>query len=451
MNYFELSFFGFVLLIVLGNWLLMDWPEWRRRWLVLGSIYFLYSWNWQSAVVAVVNSIFVFYWAQLIQCAPRKKLALGIGIGSQVLFLLVARIFFSVDIGGGYTSKFLAFAYFVGASYVVLQHSSYFVDVYYAKYAPERAIDRVLLYSTYFPKVLVGPIETYAGFQSEFDRASRKIDLFRALYLIAMGGFKGLVVSKRAIEVYSTVTMTFGADVKSMLFFWVAAVTATMAVYCDFSALTDIGRGVSLLVGVRLTEQFNQPYLASNPADHWKRWHISLGNWMRQYVFFPILVKTKNTYLAITTTMLVVALWHGFYTELFLWALSWAGLQCVHAYIQSSDWGLNWRNRLPGWLYRLISVVVTFHVSAAIGMLTFHRLFFTEKVPAKLVLIDETTLMVMRDNRLLGLFLLLVFVVESLERKGVSRYFYIFATVLFCFLVSAYMTGTSYLFYYMRL
>ena len=456
MDYFEVNFYALVLLVAIGNFALARTIELRRLWLVAGSLIFLASWNWQSAVVAALNSILVFWFARFFRSENRLKLKLAIGVSSQVAFLILIRILVPANVDAGYTAKFISFTYFIGSSYIVLQHISYFMDVYHKLIPVEDSPTRFLLYSLYFPKVLVGPIEDYSTFLSRVETSKLEVPVVRAVFWIALGAFKGLVVANRALEFYSVASAGYDVASKPFLFFWTTAIMTTVTIYCDFSALVDIGRGVSLLFGIELTPNFNQPYFATSPIDYWRRWHISLGNWMRKYVFFPVLLSTKrsrfgahgSTYVAIVVTMLAVAAWHGFYREIFFWAIAWAFLQGVQAFLISH---LGHRFKFESLPARIFAGLMTLHASALIGLYTFHLLFFKREIPGFSTFTDEHTNRSIGEYRLLGLFILLMVVIETYEKKKASNQFYFVMALLLSLLVAMYMTGSSYLFYYMRL
>lgn len=448
MGFFEFNFFVLVVITAIGSLLLSRRPPWRRLFLIAASVIFLASWNWQSAVAATLNSLFVFYFGQILGEGPGRRTRITVAVCSQILFLALVRLVFPSNAGTGYTPKFISIAYLIGASYVVLQHISYLIDIDRGTIVPEKSWTRFVLYSVYFPKVLVGPIEDYMSFQRNVDAYPQIPQVARGIFLIALGLFKGLVVSTRALDFYVRASASYGLDEKPVLFFWITAVMSTVTIYSDFSALVDIGRGASLLLGIKLSPNFDRPYLATSPVDYWRRWHISLGIWMRKYVFFPVLLRTRSTYFAIATTMLVVAIWHGFHVEIFVWAAAWAVLQCLHLFITQS---LGYRINGKSWLGRAFAIFLTFHASALIGLFTFLRLFFKQELPSPERFSDERIWNAIREHRFLGLFIALVVVLESCERNGQKDYFYLGMTIILGFLISMYMTGTSYLFYYMRI
>lgn len=464
MDYFEINFYALVALVAVGNFALAKTVELRRMWLVAGSVVFLASWNWPSALTAALNSVFVFGIGKTFLNGSHAKIKLAAGVASQILFLILVRVLVPSNVEAGYTAKFISFTYLIGASYIVLQHISYLVDVYRQLIPVESSLSRFLLYSLYFPKVLVGPIEGYAEFQARVERPVLEIQFVRATFWIALGAFKGLVIANRALEFYSLASSGYDAASKPFLFFWMTALMTTVTIYCDFSALVDIGRGVSLFFGIELTPNFNQPYFATSPIDYWRRWHITLGSWMKKYVFFPVLLMMRRarfgasistpmsmnaaTSIAIAATMLVVAAWHGFYAEIFVWALSWAALQSLQVFLVS-HFGHRFKfESLPA---RIFTGLLTFHASALIGLYTFHLLFFKREMPGLSAFTDAHTNQAIVEYRLLGLFVLLMIVIETYEKKNPSNQFYFVMALLLSLLVSMYMTGSSYLFYYMRL
>ena len=119
-----------------------------------------------------------------------------------------------------------------------------------------------------------------------------------------------------------------------MFVYWTIAVLGYVTLYVDFSAYMNIGQGVSLLFGIELEENFNRPYMSASPVEYWKRWHMTLSNWVKEYIYYPVLLKFKNINLAIFVSFMLVGAWHGFKKELFFWVLSWCLYQAIYIYLK---------------------------------------------------------------------------------------------------------------------
>lgn len=217
-----------------------------------------------------------------------------------------------------------------GISFYTFQSASYVVDVYRGKLAARRSLPEYLLFVSFFPQLVAGPIERAGDLLEQVERP-RTFDARiarSALLLLAWGYFKKLVVADNAAMVTSKV---FSLDAPSFPVLWAGVFAFGVQVYADFSAYTDIARACARLMGFELGRNFHHPYSANSPADFWRRWHISLSTWFRDYVYIPLggsrcsLPKLcRNLFL----TFLLSGLWHGAAWNFVLWG-AWHGLLLV--------------------------------------------------------------------------------------------------------------------------
>lgn len=181
----------------------------------------------------------------------------------------------------------------LGISYYTLEAISYITDVYRSKFPAEKNYFKVLLFLIYFPKITEGPICRYKDLNNEFtencDLKAENITI--GLDLILYGLFKKMVIADRAaIYVGNTFGSTYGG-----ITIIVAMIMFTVQLYAEFGGLIDIIRGVSLLFGVRLPLNFKRPFFAKSIQEFWRLWHMSLGAWIKEYVFYPISLSKMNT------------------------------------------------------------------------------------------------------------------------------------------------------------
>jgi D-alanyl-lipoteichoic acid acyltransferase DltB (MBOAT superfamily) len=214
----------------------------------------------------------------------------------------------------------------VGVSYYVFQAISYLSDVYLDAHPPERDLERFALYLAFFPKVLQGPIERAGDLLPQLGRPYR-FDYAGAragLVLVAWGLFEKLVVADRAAAfvdgVYGDVQRHAGLPLLTATYYF------AVQILFDFAGYTDIALGAALLFGVRLTQNFDAPYLATSIAEFWRRWHISFSRWLLDYLFRPLQLGwrglgTWSTPLALLATFLVSGIWHGATAGFVLWGL----------------------------------------------------------------------------------------------------------------------------------
>lgn len=209
---------------------------------------------------------------------------------------------------------------------------SYTFDVHAGKIAPVRSFLDFALYVAFFPQLVAGPIERAARLMPQIMNR-RQIDPCRlesACHLIIWGMFKKVFIADTVAHavnvVYASANPT-GPEV------YVATVAFAVQIYCDFSGYTDIARGVSRLLGVELMLNFNLPYIAKNPSDFWRRWHISLSTWLRDYLYIPLGGNRHGafaTYRNLMITMVLGGLWHGARYNFVLWGVYHGVILAMH-------------------------------------------------------------------------------------------------------------------------
>jgi D-alanyl-lipoteichoic acid acyltransferase DltB (MBOAT superfamily) len=210
----------------------------------------------------------------------------------------------------------------VGISFHTFQSVSYNIDVYRGKILPERKLGIFALFVAYFPQLVAGPIERGAHILPQF-HAQHSFDynrVVRGLQLAAWGMFKKVVIADRLAIVVNRVfdDPSSHAPTQSL----VAVVFFAFQIYCDFSGYSDIAVGCAEVLGVNLVRNFQRPYLSSSIGEFWKRWHISLSSWFRDYVYIPLGGSRESLprwYVNILITFLASGLWHGAQWTFVLW------------------------------------------------------------------------------------------------------------------------------------
>ncbi|MBQ7415766.1 MAG: MBOAT family protein [Oscillospiraceae bacterium] len=209
----------------------------------------------------------------------------------------------------------------MGVSYFSLQLISYNVDVWKEKYPPERNLYRFALYVTYLPHLFIGPIERYDRFAPAMQNRRMTVDAFfhggaRALW----GLTKKLVIASRLGVIIGAISAK--PDSFNGAYALVAMLLYSFQLYSDFSGGMDMVLGISQMLGMPLSENFDTPYFSRSFQEFWRRWHITLGSWLREYVYIPLGGNRKGTlrkYLNTVITFLVSGLWHG--VQYLLWGL----------------------------------------------------------------------------------------------------------------------------------
>jgi alginate O-acetyltransferase complex protein AlgI len=209
----------------------------------------------------------------------------------------------------------------VGISFYTFQSLSYTIDVYRRRLEPHRDFVEFAAFLALFPQLVAGPIERAVHVLPQVTRP-RRFDPERAglgLLLMVWGFFKKLVIADNVALVANKV---FALEAPSFSLVWVGTLAFGVQIYADFSAYSDIARGTARLLGFELMENFNHPYLSDSPSEFWRRWHISLSSWFRDYVFIP-LGGSRGTPLTVARNLLITFLlsgfWHGASWNFVLW------------------------------------------------------------------------------------------------------------------------------------
>jgi alginate O-acetyltransferase complex protein AlgI len=248
----------------------------------------------------------------------------------------------------------------VGISFFTFQSLSYTIDVYRRKMTPVRNIVDFGFYVSFFPQLVAGPIVRASEFipqlYNDFHLSRREFS--HALFLISKGLIKKIIISD--FIAVNFIDRVFDApSIYSGFENLMAIYGYGLQIYCDFSGYSDIAIGLGLLLGFRLPINFNSPYKASNISDFWKRWHISLSRWLKDYLYIPLGGNRKGSirkYLNVLITMLLGGLWHGASIRYIIWGFL-HGTAIVFNKIWNSVFGSRIKRR---WIGRAVGVFITF-------------------------------------------------------------------------------------------
>jgi D-alanyl-lipoteichoic acid acyltransferase DltB (MBOAT superfamily) len=296
----------------------------------------------------------------------RRRALLGAGVALDLGLLVLFRYRGLPWVGGGEGPPGPVAV--LGISFVSFRLISYLADVHRGTLLPAQRFAPFLLWVAFFPLLPAGPIQRAEGFlpQVGLRQGPDREDQRRALWLVSAGLFKkGVLADLLAADLVDRVfdSPRLYGGLENLL----AVYGYTLQIYADFSGYTDLALGIGLLVGFRLTGNFDHPYRATSPTDFWRRWHISLSTWLRDYLYIPLGGSRKGTlrtYANLMATMLLGGLWHGASLTFALWGF-WHGLAL---------WAdKTVRNLIPGPAGRggrILGAVATFH-AVAFGWILF--------------------------------------------------------------------------------
>jgi alginate O-acetyltransferase complex protein AlgI len=321
----EFRFLGFFLLVFAVHWLLRG-PRSRKSWLLLSSYAFYAAWDWRFLGLIWVSTLIDFvtglriadsghasrrrWWLRLSLLANLGML----GFFKYYGFFLESAASLLQAVGLEANLPVLQVILPVGISFFTFQTMSYSLDIYYRRLQPTRSLLDMSLFVGFFPQLVAGPIVRAADFLPQLRAPGRLAQVaFKPALLLFLSGFikKACISDNLAplVDSYFEDPSSFSA-----LSAWVAVPGYAIQIYCDFSGYSDMAIACAAMLGYRLCLNFDAPYLAVDIRDFWRRWHISLSTWLRDYLYIPLGGNRGGAFAVqrnLMLTMLLGGLWHG--------------------------------------------------------------------------------------------------------------------------------------------
>ena len=343
MGFVSLKFAAFFLIVLLGLRLAPS-RHLRHVLLLVASAYFYFTWKPVYLLVLCAPIVIAYCCAILIEKSSdpqvrRRWLAAGVASNLLLLGYFKYTNFFlgTVAALAGVAPRRLAIVLPLGISFFTFKALSYIIDVYRGDLAACRSLVRFATYVSYFPDLLAGPIVRASVFLPQMARSLRPAwpRTVAGSQMILLGLTKKLLIADQMGIFVDAVFAEAGAY--SPLTVWSAVIAYSLQIYCDFSGYSDMAIGLSKIIGIDLPENFNMPYLAGSPIDFWRRWHITLTKWLRDYLYFslPGLRGSRwSRYRNVAITALLGGLWHGASWTFVCWgALHGLGVGANHWWI----------------------------------------------------------------------------------------------------------------------
>lgn len=347
--------------------------------LLLVASYAFYSyWDWRFLSLIIFSTLLDYKvggWIHQSTNAKTRKALLSLSIGVNLSILGVFKYFnFFADNFAKILSAFgmapdsitLDIILPLGISFYTFQSISYSFDIYRKRLKPVRNLIDFSLFVAFFPQLVAGPIERASHLLPQIARkrniTASAIDA--GFFLILWGYFKKVVIADNVGLIADTVFNNYAQHDGLILVIGILAFT--VQIYCDFSGYSDIARGLCKLMGFDLMLNFRLPYFATSPSDFWRRWHISLSTWLRDYLYIPLggnRSSVAKTYRNIFVTMLLGGLWHGAAWNFVIWGAYHGALLCIYRYFSTNSARRNERvssgSRLSTMLQMLIMFILT--------------------------------------------------------------------------------------------
>lgn len=315
----------------------------KLRWVwLLGASYFFYmNWNPKYAILMATSTLITYISGVLIEKSDQLKdeekkkkqkklwVTLSFSINLLILFFFkyfnfinenMMHIFSKLNIGINIPNFDILLP--VGISFYTFQALSYTMDVYRGEIKAQKNLGKYALFVSFFPQLVAGPIERSTNLLTQLE-GNYKFNYERVkngLLLMLWGFFKKVVIADRlAISVNKIYNDPTNYEGLTLI---IATILFAFQIYCDFSSYSDIAIGAANVMGYNLMKNFERPYFSKSIAEFWRRWHISLGTWFRDYLYFPIggsKVSKSKKYRNIMTVFLVSGLWHGASWNFIIW------------------------------------------------------------------------------------------------------------------------------------
>lgn len=329
MQFNSLHFALFFTIIVFGL-LVLRRNDHKLLWLLLGGMVFYGYWNWHFLALIGFTSIFDFYLGIKIGAAPqplkKRLLILDVAVNLGILCYFKYRGFFLDTFHEilGREDPAIKILAPVGISFFVFEAMSYCIDIYRGKLKPYTDWKHFALFIFFFPRMIAGPIIRPADFLPQLQREIRLTwpNFWAGGQLFLFGMTKKLVIADRL----STFPDLVFANPQNYSpgSIWQATIAYSIQIFCDFSGYSDMALGIAKILGFDLPVNFRMPYLAANLTDFWRRWHISLSSWLRDYLYISLGGNRKGkvrTYINLLITMMLGGLWHGANWTFVVWGI----------------------------------------------------------------------------------------------------------------------------------
>ncbi|MXQ74089.1 MBOAT family protein [Clostridiaceae bacterium DONG20-135] len=400
--------------------------------LTIGSLLF-YAWGEPLYVILLMVSVGYCYWAaKKIDQSERPKVRRRIlfqAIAIHVFALLYMKYYgFFLDtlrslLHASWTYKTLPMP--LGISFYTFMMLSYLLDVYWGKVKASTNILTFSAYATFFPKLIMGPIDRYANMVEDLEHPTPNVFSFGEGAERFLKGLAKKVLLADALGIIWTNVQSGSPSDLSLVTAWIGALAYTLQIYYDFSGYTDMAIGLAKMMGIRLMENFQRPYLSTSITMFWRRWHISLSSWFRDYIYIPLGGNRVSKGKHIRNIMIVWMLtgfWHGANWTFIVWGLYYGVLLILEKYVFSSA-----MKKLPviiQWLITAFLVIISWvifaspDVSSALAYLK--SMFFMQGN----LLVDEQTWWLLSNNLIL-LILGVLFVLplgENIARRLKQNY-----------------------------
>tara|TARA_Y100000591_G_C21843265_1_gene707073 strand:- start:1327 stop:2580 length:1254 start_codon:yes stop_codon:yes gene_type:complete len=414
------------------------------------------QWEWKYLILILISSSVDYFCAKKIYTSINKKLYLGISIFTNlgILFVFKYYNFFLesfITLFGIYNESSLLYINLllpIGISFYTFQTLSYSIDVYFNRMKPVNNIINFFLYVSFFPQLVAGPIEraNYLINQIKKEKIINTKIMDMGVSLILVGLFKKIVIADNLAYYVDDIFANYqnydgGVLILGLVYF-------SFQIYCDFSGYSDIAIGTARLFGIELNLNFKFPYHSKNISEFWKRWHISLSTWFRDYVYIP-LGGSKNSRLNTYRNLLIVftlsGLWHGANLTFIFWGLYHVILYYIWIIMKL-------RFKFNSKIFDLMSIIYTY-ITVTIGWVFFRSETINDAFNyLKLSIIKLNFPGELRSALVYVLMIIILDIILRNSPKDILRNFplskrLLFNTIIFILIILFYTEGGNFIYF----
>lgn len=291
--------------------------------LILAASLFFYAWGAPAFFPVALLALFINY-----QLVARRKIVLSILLQVSILVYYKYFNFITANINWVFTGEYdlpngwEPVALPIGISFLIFQSISFSLDIY-RKTDDLPALGDYFLFIFLFPQIIAGPIVRYKDVAAEIKSRTTNYDLKLIGFTRFVIGLAKKVLIANVIGEYVTVLYDLPPEQLGTGLLWIAAISYSFQIYFDFAGYSDMAIGLGMMMGFRFPENFNSPYVSSSITEFWKRWHMTLGSWMKDYLYIPLggnrVDKKWRLYMNLSVVFLISGLWHGHSWNFVIW------------------------------------------------------------------------------------------------------------------------------------
>ena len=471
-NSLDFLIFFFIVLCIISSF---KFRKFQHLFIIFSSLFFLYYTD-NFLITLLIFTIFLhFYVGREIYNSKnilRKKVFFVIGLAGSVgilgFFKYTDFLISQINLFGTYIDlnseiPLLNLALPIGISFYTFQSMSYIIDIYRGSLKPSNTLKEYALFVAFFPPLVAGPILRASEFLPQLrekisqNEISQKLKLFVinnqnlkfGITLMSIGFFKKMFFSDNIAPLVNNVfSEPIGLESFSIM---IGTIAFGIQLYCDFSGYSDIAIGAAAIFGFKIPLNFNKPFFASSPSDFWTRWHISLSTWVRDYLYYPLVFKNRNSnsivFISLLISMILMGIWHGASWNFLIWGGIHGLFLACYTILRKKFPGASSNKFFKSKIGKISSILITqylvFFTFIAFWMQDFNHMLYAME---KYILLDfavNDTIQLIQDNELPILLLILFGILHFISyKKGniaerISKLkIYYWVGVLFTFFIS---------------